>query len=132
MENRTLIADATAAVRSWIRSAIGRSAGEVTEVEQGWQVFDLLADRPFDLVIATAHLLDPHGLHVLASLRTAGCPVPFLLIQPFCSMAMRARVRRLAPAEIIDDWTDARELRAAAHRMLPQPTPRVILARAAL
>lgn len=117
---RILIADPSAPARSWLGSALTRIGQRIIEIGSGIDALDLLADTPVDLVVASARLGDVPGHHLLAMLRAAGSEVPLVLIHPFPSDSIRALVRRVPPATLLEDWTDTSTLRAEATRLLIQ------------
>ncbi|HUH03199.1 MAG TPA: response regulator [Kofleriaceae bacterium] len=116
--NRILLADPSAPARGWLGRALSRIGQRVIEVGSGIDALETLADTPIDLVIASARLDDVPGHHLLAMMRAAGSEVPLVLIHPFPSDSVRALVRRVPPAALVEDWTDTTMLRSVAARLL--------------
>jgi DNA-binding NtrC family response regulator len=116
---RVIIADESPAMRQWYRAALSRLTSEVEECENGWQLLDQLAEeRPYDLVVASKWLPGLGGAEILAMLRTAGGPVPFILVAPFSAGSVRALVGKVPSAVLIDDPLDVVRLAEAAERLL--------------
>jgi DNA-binding NtrC family response regulator len=116
---RVIIADESPAMRRWYAAALSRLTSEVEECESGWQLLHRLAeDRPYDLVVASKWLPGIGGAQILAMLRTAEAPVPFILVAPFSGGSVRALVRKVAAAALVDDPLDAVRLAEAAERLL--------------
>ena len=116
---RAIIADESHAMRRWYAAALSRVASEVEECESGWQLLHRLAeDRPYDLVVASKWLPGLGGAQILAMLRTAEAAVPFILVAPFTGGSVRALVRKVAGAALVDDPLDAVQLAEAAQRLL--------------
>ena len=116
---RVIIADESPAMRQWYAAALSRLATEVEECENGWQLLDRLADdRPYDLVVASKWLPGLGGAEILAMLRTAEAPAPYILVAPFSGGSVRALVDKVASAALIDDPLDAVRLAEEAERML--------------
>ncbi len=116
---RAIIADESPAMRRWYAAALSRVASEVEECDTGWQLLHRLAeDRPYDLVVASKWLPGLGGAQILAMLRTADAVVPFILVAPFSGGSLRALVRKVAGAALVDDPLDAVQLAEAAQRLL--------------
>jgi DNA-binding NtrC family response regulator len=116
---RVIIADESPAMRRWYAAALSRLTSDVEECENGWQLLNRLAeDRPYDLVVASKWLPGLSGAQILAMLRTAEAPVPYILVAPFSGGSVRALVRKVAGAALVDDPLDAVQLAEAAERLL--------------
>jgi DNA-binding response OmpR family regulator len=116
---RALIADESPAMRRWYAAALQRIVQEFDECETGWELlFQLSADRPCDLVVASRTLPGIGGAQVLAMLRTADAQVPFVLVAPFCDSSVRALVARLPDAALVEDSLDGVRLAEAAEALL--------------
>lgn len=106
-------------MRRWYAAALSRITAETEEYDSGWQLLGRLAeDRPADLVVASRWLPGLTGPQVLAILRTAGARIPFVLVAPFCDSSVRALVRKVPYAALIDDPLDAVGLAEHAARLL--------------
>ena len=123
---RAIIADESPAMRRWYAAALSRLVSEVEECESGWQLLSRLAeDRPYELVVASKWLPGLGGAQILAMLRTAEAPVPYILVAPFSGGSVRALVRKVTGAALVDDPLDAVQLAEAAERLLTSwPAPR--------
>ena len=116
---RAIIADESPAMRRWYAAALSRLVSEVEECESGWQLLSRLAeDRPYELVVASKWLPGLGGAQILAMLRTAEAPVPYILVAPFSGGSVRALVRKVTGAALVDDPLDAVQLAEAAERLL--------------
>jgi CheY-like chemotaxis protein len=121
---RVLIADDSPAMRSWVRAAIAPIAGVVEEAASGFELLHHLGEGPpFDLIIASARLRGPGGAQALAIARTAGADTPFVLVAPFSKDSIRALVRRMARAALVEDALDANALLRACRQVLAPPAP---------
>jgi len=120
---RTLIADPSEGLRGWLSAGAGRSAGLVTAVSHAWEVLWHLAHEHCDLVITGPQLRDVPPVQLLAMVRTTGLTTPFVLLLPWSSSSMIQQVNRLAPVEIVDDWSDGHSLRRASERLLGSSPP---------
>ena len=122
---RALIADESPAMRRWYAAALQRIAPDVEGCASGWDLlFNLVEDRPCDLVIASRSLPGLSGAQVLAMLRTADAQVPFVLVAPFCDGATRSLIARLPNAALVEDSLDAVRLAEAAEALITSSPPR--------
>lgn len=127
---RILIADPSAAFRTWLGRNLGHHNAQVKEVAMGWEVLEHLADTPCDLVILTAYLTDIPCTQLLAMIRTAGLRVPVLLVYPGCPTAPRRTATRAGLAVVIEDVVNARILREVVLRLMGISGPsRIVAAR---
>lgn len=112
---RAIVAEESPAMRSWYAAALARIADEVEECDSGWQLLSRLAEeQPYDLVIASKWLPGIGGAQILAILRTANARVPFVLVAPFCDSGVRALVKKVPDAALVEDPLDATRLAEAA------------------
>jgi CheY-like chemotaxis protein len=112
--HRTLIVDPSEPMRAWLRCALGPRAGQVTEVQAGWEALASVAGQRFSLVVASGDLAGISGAELLTMMRSAGLKVPYLLIQAGCPPAVRDMVERIGDAHVLADWRDAATLRTWA------------------
>jgi DNA-binding NtrC family response regulator len=116
---RVIIADESPAMRRWYAAALSRVASEVEECENGWQLLNRLADdAPYDLVVASKWLPGLGGAQILAMLRTAEAAAPFILVAPFSGGSVRALVRKVPGAALVEDPLDAVRLAEEAEALL--------------
>ena len=109
-------------MRRWYAAALARVAGEIEEVDSGWQLLNRLADEtPYDLVVASKWLPGIGGAQILAILRTVGARVPFVLVAPFSDSGVRSLVAKVPDAVLIDDPLDAIRLADAATSVMSPP-----------
>lgn len=116
---RVLLAEANAPLRWWLGAGLYVVSKDLTAVEDGIDLlYELAENGPYDLVVASADLPRIGGAQVLAMARGAGSTTPFLLLAPLGGRRLRRVVRRAAPAALVDDPLDARELLTAARKLL--------------
>jgi CheY-like chemotaxis protein len=107
---RILLAEDSPFNRTWLRTALHR-LGEIHETAETSELLACLAEEgPFDLVVCPRSLGGQSGEQILAMARTAGLRTPFLLIAPFANPRLRAQVRRLGRAAVLDDPLDLARL----------------------
>lgn len=123
---RLLLAEDDSELRHLLATALRRDGHHVTEARSGIELLDWIAaeldeqgslDR-FDLIISDIRLPGFSGLDMLASLRTAECPVPVVLITAFGDEATHAQALRLGAAALFDKPFDVADLRTAVSRMI--------------
>jgi len=104
---------------SWYRMAFSQFGAHIEEAGDGLALLDLVADRdPYDVIVCNQSLASITGLQVLTMMRTAGDQTPFLLVAPFCRKSVRASVRKLGNAAIIEDPLEATELTRVAKELV--------------
>ena len=87
-------------------------------VAEDWQVLEALADGWWNLVVAELSGSSIHGLQLVAMVRTAGRPTPFVLVADHVDDGLRAQVARLEGVELVE-----RNARLAP-RFTPRPVSR--------
>lgn len=116
---RALVADKSPALRRWYSAALRRTATDVVECEDGWDLLLHLCDQPgYDLVVASKDLPGIEGARLLNLLRVAGVQVPFVLVAPFSDSGVRALVAKVPGAALVDDPLDGVRLADAADALL--------------
>lgn len=119
---RILLAEDSPFNRTWLRAALSR-LGEIHETAESSELLARLAEEgPFDLVVCPRSLGGQGGEQILAMARTAGARTPFLLIAPFASASLRAQVRRLGRASVLDDPLDLARLLDLAEELTTDAT----------
>ena len=123
---RLLLAEDDTELRHLLAMVLRRDGHHVTEARSGVELLDWMAaeldeqgslDR-FDLIISDIRLPGFSGLDMLASLRTAECPVPVVLITAFGDEATHAQAERLGAAAMFDKPFDVDDLRTTVSQVI--------------
>ena len=123
---RLLLAEDDPELRHLLATVLRRDGHHVTEARSGIELLDWVAaeldehgslDR-FDLIISDIRLPGFSGLDMLASLRTAECPVPVVLITAFGDEATHAQAERLGAAAMFDKPFDVDDLRTTVSQVI--------------
>ena len=116
---RALVADKSPALRRWYSAALRRTASDVVECEDGWDLLLHLCDEPgYHLVVASKNLPVIGGARLLTILRGAGVQVPYVLVVPFSDSGVRALVGKVPGAALVEDPLDSVQLAEAADALL--------------
>ena len=116
---RALVADKSPALRRWYSAALRRTARDVVECEDGWELLFHLCEEPsYDLVVASKNLPGIGGARLLTLLRGAGVQLPFVLVAPFSDSGTRALVGKVPGAALVEDPLDSVRLADAAETLL--------------
>jgi len=116
-----LIAEESPLMRAWLRTAVQRVADDIREVSTAVALVESLGTERCSLIICSKSFGKMGGEVLLSKVRDAGVAVPFLLLAPFCSDRTRSRVRRMAPAAVLDDPLDGNRLVELAHDLIQKP-----------
>ena len=104
---------------SWYRMAFSPFGAQIDEAGDGAELLDLIADHgPYDVIVCGQSLASITGVQVLTMIRTAEDQTPFLLVAPFCRKSVRASVRKLGNAAVIEDPLEATELTRVAKELV--------------
>lgn len=123
---RLLLAEDDPELRHLLATVLRRDGHHVTEARSGVELLDWVAaeldehgslDR-FDLIISDIRLPGFSGLDMLASLRTAECPVPVVLITAFGDETTHAQAERLGAAAMFDKPFDVDDLRTTVAHVI--------------
>ncbi len=129
-QRRLLLAEDDAETRRLLGAALRRQGFEVVEVCDGAELLEHLSAAvdehglaargiavrnagSYDAVIADNQLPELRGLDVLAALRRARCPVPFILITASADEDTRAEARALGAAAFLEKPLSIDGLQAA-------------------
>ena len=118
---RVILAIGDAIVYAWAAHATSIAGIAATVVIERADLFDLAAGDPAAIVTGDRFAGAP-AEHALAALRTAGCDAPAIVLAPWRRPALVARMRALAPIELLVDPFDGAALCAALRRVAPAPT----------
>lgn len=113
------IADPSPVMRRWLQMAVAPLGGTVIEAGDGIELLDIAGEYgPLDVIVANRVLPMLSGEQVLTMMHTAGDHTAFMLIAPFCRGSVRALVRKLGHAALVDDPLDGAELLRVAKTLL--------------
>jgi CheY-like chemotaxis protein len=100
---RILIADDDREMRRVLRAMLRSTGAEIEEASSGTDLLGhLQQDAPFDLVITDLRMPAPSGLQVMMMVRGAGNETPFILITAFGDESVRAAVKEIPKALLLD------------------------------
>ncbi len=113
------IADPSPVMRRWLQMVVAPLGGTVIEASDGVELLDIVGEYgPLDVVVANRVLPILSGEQVLTMMRTAGDETPYILIAPFCRESVRALVRKLGRAALVDDPLDGAEVLRVAKTLV--------------
>jgi DNA-binding NtrC family response regulator len=109
--------------RAWLRSALGRSAHAVIDVDKGEDLMAQLSSGPDQCVIASADVDGAATLALVRALRSQGILLPVIVLGPHSEFRTAVDIARLEATDFLERPVSARELRAALRRIRPDPQP---------
>jgi two-component system, cell cycle response regulator CpdR len=120
---RALVADDDPELLTMVSKAVARFGADVVAVTSGGELLDKLADDgAFDVIVTDVSMPWMTGLQVMHSARTAGLPVPVIVITALRDPTLPAQVTALgARAELLHKPFSIEELYAALRRCLAEP-----------
>ena len=107
--------------RAWVRSALGRSAHAVINVEDGDDLLVQLSSGPDQCVIASADVDGAATLALVRELRRQGILLPVIVLGPHSEFRTAVDIARLEATDFLERPVSARELRAALRRIRSDP-----------
>jgi CheY-like chemotaxis protein len=124
---RILLAEDDEEFRSLVAAVLRADGYEVVEVADGFDLLQHIAlslidgglVEPVNLVVSDIRMPGWSGLEVLASARTAGFDVPFILITAFGDPETHAQARRLDAVAVLDKPFDLDDLRDLVRSTAP-------------
>lgn len=122
---RILVADDDPAMRGLLASSLRRDGYDVVEAANGAEMleaFSLMLFRgepvPIDVVVSDERMPGLLGSEVLAGLREAAWPTPFILITGFGSEETHRQMERLGATTVFDKPFDLDDLKDAIVEVL--------------
>ena len=117
---RALIADDDAEMLSLVSKAMDRFGADVVAVASGGELLEALANAgAFDVIVTDISMPWMSGLQVMHSARTAGLPVPVVVMTALRDPTLPDQVTSLgASAELLHKPFSLEALYAAIHRCL--------------
>lgn len=117
---RALVADDDAEMLSLVGNAVRSFGADVVAVTSGGELLEKLAEEgPFDVIVTDISMPWMTGMHVLQSARTAGLPVPAVVITALRDPTLPDQVKSLgAHAELLRKPFSIEQLNAALRRCL--------------
>ena len=117
---RALVADDDAEMLSVVSKALHRFGADVIAVASGGELLQALAnDGAFDIIVTDVSMPWMTGLQVMHSARTAGLPVPVVVMTALRDPTLPEQVSSLgARAELLHKPFSLAALYAALHRCL--------------
>lgn len=124
---RVILAEDDADMRHMLAGVLGADGWEVVEAPDGNELIDRLheiARQPHGrdsvaLILADVRMPRLDGLDVLAALRCAGWYTPVILMTAFGDDATHAEAKRLGAVEVLDKPFGMEALRALVRRVAP-------------
>jgi DNA-binding response OmpR family regulator len=116
--SRILLVDDDDDLRASLASLLATRGADVREASGGGEALSLLADEPFDLVVTDVVMPAPPGTQLAAMARTAGAPMPILVITAYESEHIERTVRQLARATLLRKPFDFETFLECVTRML--------------
>jgi CheY-like chemotaxis protein len=118
---RVLLTDDNTINRQVIRLFLAPHGCEVTEATNGKEALDLLADKPFDLVLLDVHMPVMDGRQAIAAIRASTQPwraIPVIALTADAMSGDRERYMALGMDDYVSKPVDQRELVAKIHHVL--------------
>ena len=121
---RVLVADDDSELLSLVSHALERFGADVVAVSSGGELLEELANASaFDVIVTDISMPWMTGLHVMHSARTAGLPIPVVVMTALRDPTIPDQVRALgARAELLHKPFAIVELYAALRRCLVNDT----------
>ena len=122
MGTRALVADDDTEMLSMVTKALRQFGAEVVAVMAGGELLEKIAnDGPFDVIVTDIAMPWMTGLQVMQSARTAGLPVPVVVMTALRDPTLPEQVASLgARAELLQKPFSIDELFAALRRCLAE------------
>lgn len=119
---RALVAEDEPDMLAMVSNALRNFGADVVEVSSGGELLEKLAnDDAFDLIVTDITMPWMTGMQVMHSARTAGLPVPVVVMTASRDPTLPEQVTSLgAHAELIHKPFSVAELYAALRRSLPE------------
>jgi len=120
---RALVADDDVEMLSLVSHALRNFGADVVAVTSGGELLEKLAnDGAFDVIVTDISMPWMSGMQVMHSARTAGLPVPVVVMTALRDPTLPAQVMSLgARAELLQKPFSIAELFAALRRCLAKP-----------
>jgi len=120
---RALVADDDVEMLSLVSLALQKFGADVVAVTTGGELLERLAnDGAFDVIVTDISMPWMTGMQVMHSARTAGLPVPVVVMTALRDPTLPAQVMSLgARAELLQKPFSIAELYAALRRCLATP-----------
>jgi CheY-like chemotaxis protein len=120
---RALVADDDAELLSLVTRALRQFGADVVAVTAGGELLEKIAhEGPFDVIVTDITMPWMSGLQVMHSARTAGSPVPVVVMTASRDPSLPAQVKSLgARAELLHKPFSTDELFAALRRCMARP-----------
>ena len=120
---RALVADDDVEMLSLVSLALRKFGADVVAVTSGGELLERLAnDGAFDVIVTDISMPWMSGMQVMHSARTAGLPVPVVVMTALRDPTLPAQVTSLgAHAELLQKPFTIAELYAALRRCLAEP-----------
>ena len=124
---RALVADDDAEMLSVVATALRQFGADVVAVTSGGELLEKIAnDGAFDVIVTDISMPWMSGLHVMHSARTAGLPVPVVVMTALRDPTLPEQVASLGVrAELLHKPFSIDELYAALRRCLTEPAREV-------
>jgi CheY-like chemotaxis protein len=120
---RALVADDDSEMLSVVSKALRQFGADVVAVTSGGELLEKLAnDGAFDVIVTDISMPWMTGLHVMHSVRTAGLPVPVVVMTALRDPTLPEQVASLGVrAELLHKPFSMSDLYAALRRCLTDP-----------
>ena len=120
---RALIADDDPEMLTMVTKALRQFGADVVDARSGAELLELIAnDGAFDVIVTDISMPWMTGMQVMQSARTAGLPVPVVVITALRDPTVPAQVASLgARAELLHKPFSIDELYGALRRCLAEP-----------
>jgi two-component system, OmpR family, response regulator TctD len=120
---RVLVADDDSDILNLVGTALRNFGADVVSVSSGGELLESLANAgAFDVIVTDIAMPWMSGLQVMQSARTAGLPVPVVVMTALRDPSLPDQVRSLgARAELLHKPFSVDELYAAIRRSLAAP-----------
>jgi len=121
---RALVADDDPQMVSMVSMALRTFGADVVAVESGGELLETIANGgPFDVIVTDISMPWMTGLQVMQSARTAGLPIPVVVMTALRDPTLPAQVRSLGGrAELLLKPFSIEELYTAIRSCLAEPS----------
>ena len=118
MNPRALIVDDEPAECELVRDALSHAGFEATSVQNAGKALDLLATRPFDVVLTDLNMPGMNGTELCRRISEAAPHVPVVLVDQHLREPVREAARSVGAAGYVVQPLDPERVAAGAQRIL--------------
>jgi DNA-binding response OmpR family regulator len=120
-QQQAVIAEDDSELRSLMALALEADGYDVHQVEDGWELVELLGELcRVDVIISDVRMPRGGGLEALVEFRQCNWSTPFVLITAFGSADLHQEALELGASAVFDKPFEMDELRGLVRRLVPR------------